>query len=614
MIMEGHRFSTTYCGQQISATVDHVTSELDSPGATCEGLSFISKVCSDTLFVQANAQRDRGASQTAAQKLRSSLGGLKQAQTRQPAMGLEHESLALRDLLWAAGIADDSLRIGSNTGVVRPRGALLYGPPGTGKTLLSVQIAEETNGAVELVNCAELLGSLLGDSERSLQQIFKKAAKEKPCVVVLDEVDAICVRRDDFDASDADIRMTTTLLTCMDAVESGVFVIGTTNRPDALDGAMRRAGRFDREIEVAVPSSSARFQILKGYAAQCKKEDVEFTMEDIEDVANVAYGYVGADLAGLWREAVRSSIARKTVSTTVRKEDLFNGLRNTKPSALRDVSVETPRVKWEDVGGNEEAKLRLKEAVRWAVDTNSKQFEDLGISPPAGVLLFGPPGCSKTLLAQAVATEAKVNFLSVKGPELLSKYVGDSEKAVRSIFRRARSVAPSLIFFDEVDALAGSRGRGGPEDRVLAQLLVEMDGIAADSKTSVVIMCATNRPDMIDLALLRPGRIDSLVYIGLPDLDARSQILRIHMRTQPCAKVNVESLAERMEGYSGAEIAALVREAALIAMEEDLTNAREVLPHHYETALGRVKPRTSKQQIEFYDNYIKTAKGVNIIC
>lgn len=442
--------------------------------------------------------------------------------------------------------------------------------------------------------------------------MFARAAAVVPSIIILDEIDAICVRRNDPAVSDADIRLTSALLTHMDKLPERNFLIGTTNRPDALDEAMRRAGRLDREIEIPVPSAAARLSILSKFAstvseaqrtklpccrlpprkkesprhiptslfipalpdrgeplvdvaasairAQAEEGRVAATGDVLREIADSAHGFVGADLAALWREAARNAIHRNPSCAVIARTDLIGALRATKPSALREVAVEVPRVKWEDVGGNREAKMRLKEAVELPLKMGGGEYAKIGIRPPRGVLLFGPPGCSKTLLAKAVATEASVNFLSVKGPELLSKYVGDSEKAVRNIFVRARSVAPAVIFFDELDALAGSRGRGGAEDRVLAQLLTEMDGVAVVDDKPVVVVAATNRPDMIDAALLRPGRIDALVYVGLPDKAAREEILRIHMRKQPCEGVDVTCVAGKTEGYSGAELAAVVRE------------------------------------------------------
>jgi len=604
-VSRGSIICGTHCGREIRACVsDIVHSHTDHERA----LPHIAKVTSGTKLGWKTTQETRG---TPHARLQAKVSGLDQE------IGEIKSLLRLAGLLCSNGHSHEeatSLPTGPEMGFLRPRGVLLHGPPGTGKTSLALRTASESGVSFKLLNSAELVGSYLGESERRLQEVFVAAQNRTPCIIILDEVDAISSRRDDPNASEADIRVTAALLMLMDRLVPGVFVIGTTNRPEAIDAAMRRTGRFDRDIEIPVPSAAARFQILCSLATTAAANNAS-KLEDseLQAIADAAHGYVGADLSALWREAVAHAVRKSSEPIVVQKDDLTFGLRNTRPSALRSVSVEIPRVRWSDVGGSEAAKERLREAVEWPLSNQRERLQKYGIRPPSGILLFGPPGCSKTMLAKAVASEARANFLSVKGPELLSKYVGDSEKAVRDIFSRARAVAPAVIFFDELDALAGTRGRGGAEDRVLAQLLVEMDGIGVAEDDNVVIIAATNRPDLIDPALLRPGRMDALIYVGLPDTHAREAILRIHTRRQPLDNVELTAIAARTEKYSGAELAALVREAALAAMEEDVDNARTVSSRHYELALQRITPRTNPDTIAFYQNYIRTARGALIV-
>lgn len=514
-----------------------------------------------------------------------------------------------------------------------PRGVLLYGPPGTGKTLIAVAVAAEVGARLEMLSAPEVVGALAGESEASVARVFKRARRRRPCVVVLDEVDAIAGRRDGGGSGAAERRVTAAVLTEMDGGGvggDGVFVIGTTNRVAEVDAAMRRAGRFDREVEVGVPSAKGREDVLRKLVEKARGIG-RIGVRDVElvDVARISHGFVGADLAALWRETVSAALKRSGMEPgsaegdfVIEREDFDAGLRLVKPSALREVAVEVPMVRWDDVGGMEDVKMRLREAVEMPLSAvGMRLFRSVGISPPRGLLLYGPPGCSKTLLAKAVATESGANFISVKGPELLSKWVGESEKAVRATFRRARLSAPCVIFFDEIDALAQARGVGGSaQSRVVAQLLTEMDGIEGgedcplnEGGASVVVIAATNRPDLLDPALVRPGRLGVQLYVGLPDEATREAILAVHLSRVPlAADVDEDSMASDggpAEGMSGAELAAVVREAALAAMEENVSHACVVGRRHFERAFRRVRPRTPQSMMLFFEQYSRRSNG-----
>lgn len=406
--------------------------------------------------------------------------------------------------------------------------------------------------------------------------------------------------------------------------------MAATNRPDALDPALRRPGRLDREIEIGIPNARDREDIMK---TLLKTVPHSVTMEDLTRFADNAHGYVGADLAAVCKEAGLLSFKRwlegREVTAAsdnsaeeeslekrllVTREDIKAGFSKVGPSAMREVAIDVPKVHWEDVGGNAVIKQKLKQAVEWPLK-HPEAFRRLGIRPPRGILMYGPPGCSKTLIARALATESGLNFLAVKGPELFSKWVGESERAVRQVFHKARAAAPSIIFFDEIDALASRRGSGDDgvsnvSDRVLTQLLTELDGV--ETLQDVVTVAATNRPDMIDRALLRPGRIDRILYVPLPDRDARKEIFQIHLAKTPVGNdVVIEELAEKTEMFSGAEITALCREAALAALEENI-ESKEVRGRHFEAAFRVVKPRTSSHLIELYHKY-QNESGVHSI-
>ncbi|XP_077588771.1 ATPase family gene 2 protein homolog A [Stigmatopora nigra] len=505
----------------------------------------------------------------------------------------------------------------SNYGIPAPRGVLLYGPPGTGKTMIGRAIANEVGAHMTVINGPEIMSKFFGETEEKLRQIFTEASKRTPSIIFIDELDALCPNREGAQ-NEVEKRVVASLLTLMDGIGSEdhsgqLVVLGATNRPHALDPALRRPGRFDKELEVGVPSPAERADILR---KQLKSVPCSASEKEVTKLADAAHGYVGADLAAVCKEAGLNAL-RRGISTsgnasdhqlkgnvTVTFSDLHWAMSVVKPSAMREVSIDVPKVRWTDVGGMEDVKLKLKQAVEWPLK-HPEAFTRMGIQPPKGVLLYGPPGCSKTMIAKALANESGLNFLAIKGPELLSKYVGESERAVREVFRKARAVAPSVVFFDEIDALAGERGSstgsGGAGDRVLAQLLTEMDGI--EQLSDVTVLAATNRPDMIDKALMRPGRLDRIVYVPLPDAPTRREIFRLQFVKMPVSQsVSLDDLVIRTEKYSGAEITAVCREAALLALQEDM-KAQHVDARHFESALGAVRPRVPDALIQSYSDY-----------
>ncbi len=506
-------------------------------------------------------------------------------------------------------------------GIEPPKGILLYGPPGCGKTLLAKAIANETNAYFIAINGPEIMSKYYGESEQRLREIFEEAKKNAPAIIFIDEIDAIAPKRDEV-VGEVERRVVAQLLALMDGLESrgDVIVIAATNRPNALDPALRRPGRFDREIEIPLPDKQGRLEILQIHTRNMPlASDV-----DLERLAEMTRGFTGADLAALVREAAMHALRRylpyidlsqDTIPPEVlermevRMEDFLAALREVVPSGLREVYVEVPEVHWEDIGGLEEAKQQLREAVEWPLK-HPEMFRRMGIEPPKGILLFGPPGVGKTLLAKAAATESGANFIAVRGPEILSKWVGESEKMIREIFRKARHYAPAIIFFDEIDAIAPARGLGydssGVTYRIVNQLLAEMDGI--EPLTNVVVIAATNRPDLLDPALLRPGRFDKLIYVPPPDMKARLEILRIHTRKTPLAEdVDLEVIAQKTEGYSGADLEALVREAALLALRED-KNATKVRMEHFMKALKIVRPSITPEMVRFYEEWYQRAR------
>ncbi|MFA6116693.1 MAG: CDC48 family AAA ATPase [Sphingomonas sp.] len=484
-------------------------------------------------------------------------------------------------------------------GVDPPKGVLLHGPPGTGKTRLARAVANESAAEFYLINGPEIMGSAYGESEGKLRQVFEEAAKNAPSIVFIDEIDSIAPKRGQV-SGEAEKRLVAQLLTLMDGLEAraNVVVIAATNRPEAIDEALRRPGRFDREIVVGVPDERGRREILGIHTRGMPLGD----KVDLNELARTTYGFVGADLAALAREAAieavrkimpRLNLAEGTIppevldTLAVTREDFLDALKRVQPSAMREVMVEAPRVRWEDVGGLDKAQARLKEGVELPLK-DPDAFRRLGIRPAKGFLLYGPPGTGKTLLAKAVAREAEANFIATKSSDLLSKWYGESEQQIARLFARARQVAPCVIFIDELDSLVPARGGGLGEpqvtERVVNTILSEMDGL--EELQSVVVIGATNRPNLIDPALLRPGRFDELVYVGVPDKAGRRRILAIQTGKMPlAADVDLDEMASRTERFTGADLEDLVRRAGLVALRQSLS-AAEVTMAHFEEALA----------------------------
>ena len=510
-------------------------------------------------------------------------------------------------------------------GIDPPKGVLLYGPPGTGKTLLAKAVANETQSYFISINGPEIMSKFYRESEQRLREIFEEAKKHAPTIIFIDEIDAIAPKRDEV-LGEVERRVVAQLLALMDGLEArgDVVVIAATNRPNAVDPALRRPGRFDREIEIPLPDRQGRLEILQIHTRNMPLEANDPREKvDLEKLADITHGYTGADLAALTREAAMHALRRYMpmidLSSEKISEDLLNNMvvkmsdfmeayKEIVPSGFREIYVEVPNVRWSDIGGLDEAKQQLKEAVEWPLK-HPESFKRLGIRAPKGILLFGPPGTGKTLLAKAAATESEANFIAVRGPEILSKWVGESEKAIREIFRRARQYSPVIVFFDEIDALTPVRGVSSDTyvtERVVSQLLTELDGI--ESLDNVIVLAATNRPDIVDPALLRPGRIEKLIYIPPPSKEERVEIFRIHTKRMPLGNdVDLVKLAEITEGYTGADIEALVREAGLRALREDI-NAKEITMRHFEDALQVVKPSINKQMIEFYLKWFEQSR------
>ena len=512
-------------------------------------------------------------------------------------------------------------------GVEAPKGVLLHGPPGTGKTLLAKAVAHETNANFYTIGGPEIMSKFYGESEERLREVFKKAEENAPAIIFIDEIDSIAPKREEV-SGEVERRVVAQLLSLMDGMSSRgkVVVIGATNRINAIDPALRRPGRFDREIEIGVPDREGRLEILQIHARGMPLEkDV-----DLGVIANMSHGFVGADLQSVAKEAgiralrrvlpeidlttenIPSEILKKIVVTM---DDFLSVIKEIEPSALREVFVEVPDVKWDDIGGLGDIKQELQEAVEWPLKYHGL-FVHSDATPPKGILLYGPPGTGKTLMAKAAAHESEANFISIKGPELLSKWVGESEKGVREVFRKARQAAPCIVFFDEIDAIAPTRGSLGSDshvtERVISQLLTELDGLEVLS--NVIIIAATNRPDIMDAALLRPGRFDRLLYVPPPDKEARIQILKIHTSKKPLAEdVKIDILANQTEGYTGADIAALASAAVMLALREHIEkyqdpkkaesakNELKVHMKNFEDAMKKIRP-LSKHEIETYKN------------
>ena len=511
-------------------------------------------------------------------------------------------------------------------GVEAPKGVLLHGPPGTGKTLLAKAVANETNTSFYTIGGPEIMSKYYGESEEKLRSIFEQAEKNAPSIIFIDEIDSIAPKREEV-SGEVERRIVAQLLSLMDGMSSRgkVVVIGATNRVNAIDPALRRPGRFDREIEIGVPDRNGRLEVLQIHTRGMPlAKDV-----DLEKIADISHGFVGADLQSLSKEAgmraLRKILPEIDLSSqsipveTLRKiivtmQDFMDVVKEMEPSAMREVFVEVPDVKWEDIGGLSSIKQELQEAVEWPLKYQGV-FAYADAMPPKGILLYGPPGTGKTLMAKAAANESEANFISIKGPELLSKWVGESEKGVREVFRKARQAAPCIIFFDEVDAIAPRRGGGMGADshvteRLISQLLTELDGL--EILTNVVVIAATNRPDIVDPALLRPGRFDRLLYVPPPDKNSRMQIIKIHTKKKPLAEdINMDDLVRHTEGYTGADIASLASAAVMLALREHVakykdpkeadSHQQELKIHmkHFEDAMKKIRP-LSVQELDMY--------------
>jgi transitional endoplasmic reticulum ATPase len=488
-------------------------------------------------------------------------------------------------------------------GIAPPKGVLMHGPPGTGKTLLAKAVANESDAHFIAINGPEIMSKYVGGSEERLRELFEEAEENAPSIIFIDEIDAIAPKREEV-TGEVERRTVAQLLTLMDGLKSRgqVVVIGATNRPDALDHAIRRGGRFDREIEIGVPDKEGRGEVLQIHTRGMPLDD----KVDLEEMADITHGFVGADLESLCKESAMrvlrrvlpdikgdEEISKETLKKMiVTKSDFKEALKEVQPSALREVLVQVPDIKWDDIGGLESAKQELQEAVEWPLKY-PESFEKFGVRPPRGVLIYGPPGTGKTLLAKAVANESDANFIAVKGPELLSKWVGESEKGVREVFRKARQTAPTVIFFDEIDSIASTRGGSstdsGVTQRVVNQLLTEIDGL--EELQDVAVIAATNRVDILDPALTRPGRFDRHVKVDDPDEDARLAIFKVHTANMPLADdVDLQVLAKRTDGFVGADIEAVCREAVMLTLRESL-ESEKVDMKHFKEAMKKVKPK-----------------------
>ena len=510
-------------------------------------------------------------------------------------------------------------------GVEAPKGVLLHGPPGTGKTLLAKAVANETNSSFYTIGGPEIMSKYYGESEEKLRSIFEQAEKNAPSIIFIDEIDSIAPKRDEV-SGEVERRIVAQLLSLMDGMTSRgkVVVIAATNRVNAIDPALRRPGRFDREIEIGVPNRDGRLEVLQIHTRDMPLEkDV-----NLEKLADISHGFVGADLQALAKEAAIRALRRVLPEINlssesipldtlrkivVRMQDFMDVIKEMEPSAMREIFVEVPDIKWEDIGGLSSIKQELQEAVEWPLKYN-QIFTYSDAIPPKGILLYGPPGTGKTLMAKAAANESEANFISIKGPELLSKWVGESEKGVREIFRKARQAAPCIIFFDEMDAITpargGSYGDSHVTERVISQFLTELDGL--EILTNVIVIAATNRPDIIDPALLRPGRFDRILYVPPPDRDSRLQIIKIHTKKKHLAEdVDINRLADDTEGYTGADIASLSSTAVMLALREHVSkykDPKEAEKHkeelkinmkHFETAIKKIRP-LSTQELNMY--------------
>jgi len=516
-------------------------------------------------------------------------------------------------------------------GVKPPRGVLLYGPPGSGKTLMARAVANETGAFFFLINGPEIMSKMAGESESNLRKAFEEAEKNSPAIIFIDEIDSVAPKRDKTNG-EVERRVVSQLLTLMDGMKGRgqIVIIGATNRPNTIDQALRRFGRFDRELDIGVPDDNGRLEILRIHTKNMKlAPDVK-----LEEIAANTHGYVGADLAQLCTEAALTCIREKMDLIDIEEETIdaevldamavnqehFNaGLGSCNPSSLRETVVEVPNVKWDDIGGLEDTKRNLQEMILYPIE-HPEKFEKFGMQPSRGVLFYGPPGCGKTLLAKAVASETSANFVSIKGPELLTMWFGESEANVREVFDKARSAAPCVLFFDELDSIGTARGSsGGAGDRVMNQLLTEIDGVGV--KKNVFFIGATNRPELLDEALLRPGRLDQLIYIPLPDLPSRQSVLDSTLRKSPIApNVPLSFIAQKTEGFSGADLAELCQRAAKAAIRDaiaadelkggddtamDDDAGAEIGRKHFEEAFAGARRSVGITDLAKYDQFRK---------
>ncbi|RWS03015.1 spermatogenesis-associated protein 5-like protein [Dinothrombium tinctorium] len=513
--------------------------------------------------------------------------------------GLKRQLQQLQDLIILRFKNRESVR---NLGITPPTGILLFGFPGTGKTLSVRAIRNELGSDVHFIKTdgGDIFSKSSLETEKKLALIFTEAVKKCPSVVFIDDIDLLCSNK--RNATEQEKRILSCLFSYFDNLQNTeVVIVAATNKIDSVDTSLRRPGRFDVEIEFTVPLAKERVEIMNTILS---KANHEISSDLIEKLAQTAYSFTGADLMLACRKAALNAVKGNCKIT---ENELRTALKTVKPSAMREIMLEVPPIYWSDIGGMHEVKAKLRQAVVMPL-THPEAFKRMGIAPPKGILLYGPPGCSKTMVGKALATESKFNFISIKGPELFSKWVGESERAVRELFRKAKQASPAIIFFDEIDALAAERGgnenASAVGDRVLAQLLTEMDGI--ESLDGVIIVAATNRPDKIDKALLRRGRIGTIIYVPLPDAITRSEILRIKIKQMPVEfesnNLNIDEIVKRTEGFSGAEVIALCEEAALAALEEDI-DSKIVCFRHFIKVLQSMVARTSSDMIEYYENY-----------
>jgi len=522
--------------------------------------------------------------------------------------GLRNEILKVREMI---ELPLKHPELFDRLGIDPPKGVLLHGPPGTGKTLIAKAVANESGASFYTINGPEIMSKFYGQSEENLRKIFEEAEKNAPSIVFIDEIDAIAPKRSEVHG-EVERRVVSQMLTLMDGLKGRgkLIVIGATNIPDSMDLALRRPGRFDREIRIEAPDRDGRKEIL-----QIHTRGMPMNKDcNLDALADITYGYVGADLMALARESAMSALRRYLPEIDLEKpipvsilekmevtmDDFKNAHRGIEPSAMREFLVEIPKVSWEDVGGLEDIKQQLKEVVEWPL-TRPEVFKRMGITAPRGILLYGPPGTGKTLLAKAIAHESKANFISIKGPEVMSKWVGESEKAVRELFKKARQVAPTIVLLDEIDSIAPKRGMYSGShvtESVVNQILTSMDGL--ENMEGVVVIGATNKPDMLDSALLRPGRFDRLLLTPAPDKKSRFEIFKIHTKEMPLSKdVSLEELAEKTEGFSGADIEGLCREAAMLALRSDI-KAKKVNKTNFENAMKDTNASITKDLINHY--------------